>query len=81
MNISGCLKYLRRTKGWSQADLHRATGYERAYISKLESGKVHDLSIKTAITLSRAFEITVEEFVALSFRLKKHHGDGDPAGL
>ena len=65
MNIEKCLKFLRGKKGWTQADLHRATGYERAYISKLESGRVTDISVRTAIRLCRAFGISVEEFAEL----------------
>ena len=71
MNIAGTIKYYRRRKGWAQADLHRATGYERAYISKLESGRIGDISIKTAFILCRAFGITVEEFMKTCHRLTK----------
>ena len=62
MNVAACIKHFRGLKGWTQADLHRETGYERAYISKLESGRVNKLGLKTAIILCRAFGISVEEF-------------------
>jgi len=69
MKIAKCLKFLREQRGWSQADLHRASGYERAYVSKLESGRVTDISVRTAIRLCRAFGITVEEFAELCQKL------------
>lgn len=65
MDIAKCLKYLRMKRGWTQADLHRASGYERAYISKLESGRVQNIGVKTAIRICRAFGISVEKFAEL----------------
>ena len=67
MSLATCLKDLRSQRGWTQGDLHRKTGLERSYLSRLESGKVHDLSLKNAILICRAFGITVEEFVATCF--------------
>ena len=64
MSLASCLRELREERGWTQGDLCRATGLERAYISRLESGKVHELGLKNAMRLSHAFGITVEEFAA-----------------
>jgi len=77
MDIAKCLKHLRMKKGWTQADLHRASGYERAYISKLESGRVQNIGVQTAIRICRAFGISVEKFAELCEKFnKKPDGQG-----
>lgn len=74
MDIAKCLKHLRAQRGWTQADLHRASGYERAYISKLESGRMKTIGVLTAIRLCRAFGITVEQFADLCEKLDRGGG-------
>ena len=71
MDLAKCLKQLRRERGWTQADLHRATGYERAYISKLESGRMKSIGVMTALRICRAFGITVEQFAELCEKLSR----------
>ncbi len=68
MSLSACLKELRTERGWTQGDLCRATGFERAYVSRLESGKVKSLGLRNAMKLAKAFEITVEQFVERCFK-------------
>lgn len=61
MSISICLKEMRAERGWTQGDLARATGFERPYVSRLESGKIRDLSLRNAMKLAKAFGLTVEQ--------------------
>lgn len=64
MSIAICLKELRSEKGWTQGDLARATGFERPYVSRLESGKIRNLSLRNAMKLSKAFGLSVEQLWA-----------------
>lgn len=57
-----CLKDLRAKRGWTQGDLHRATGLERSYVSHLESGKVKSVGVNNAMKLAHAFGLSTEEF-------------------
>ncbi len=68
MSLSACLKELRSERGWTQGDLCRATGFERAYISRLESGKVKNLGLRSALKLAKAFGLTVEQFVERCYK-------------
>ena len=61
MSIAICLKELRSERNWTQGDLARATGFERPYVSRLESGRIRSLSLKNAMKLARAFGLTVEQ--------------------
>ena len=69
MSLATCLKELRSERKWTQGDLCRATGFERAYVSRLESGKVKDLGLRNAMKIARAFGLSVEELV------RRCHGD------
>ena len=68
MSLASCLKELREERSWTQGDLCRATGLERAYISRLESGKVKALGLKNALKISKACGLTVEQFVEKCFQ-------------
>lgn len=80
MSIAKCLKKLRAEKGWSQGDLARATGFERPYISRLETGKIHDLSLRNAMKLARAFNLTVERFWEKCLKERGPIGSGHRSG-
>lgn len=62
MSIASCLKKLRAEKEWTQGDVCRATGFERSYVSKLESGRAKDLGVRSAMKLAHAFGLMTEEF-------------------
>lgn len=50
------MKKLRKTKGMSQGDVHRATGIDRAYISNLEAGKQNP-TLETIAKIAEAFGV------------------------
>jgi putative transcriptional regulator len=75
MSIDGALKKLRAERGWTQGEIFRRTGLERSYLSRLEAGKVKDLSVRTAMKLASAFGLSVEEF----WLICQDH-DGSPQG-
>ncbi len=87
MSLAVCLKELRSERKWTQGDLCRAAGLERAYISRLESGKVKDLGLRNAMKIAKAFGITVEQFVEHRYRTREsekatdvpHSGDAAEA--
>lgn len=51
------LRRLRTRAGYSQAELARAAGCERAYITQLESGERDNVSLKLARALARALAV------------------------
>ena len=71
MSLAACLKEFRSERKWTQGDLCRAAGLERAYISRLESGKVKDLGLRNAMKIAKAFGITVEQFVEKCYRARE----------
>jgi len=75
MNIAECLKKLRAQRGWTQGAVCRATGLERSAVSRLESGRAKDMSVRTAMKLAHAFGLSVEEF----WLICQNH-DGGPRG-
>ena len=61
--FSKALKKLRADKNISQGDLFLRTGLERAYISKLENGKINDPRLTTVVVLAKALGVPIDEFV------------------
>ena len=64
LDIPGAFKFFREKKGLTQGDVCRATGYERAYISRFESGGVKHPRLLTIYRLcTEALGVTVEAFI------------------
>ena len=53
---------LRTQKGWSQADLARASDKDRQAIEKLENGKVNP-TIYTLYEISKTLEVSLSDLV------------------
>lgn len=51
---------LRTSRGWSQGELALRAGVSRQTINAIETGKF-DPSLPTAFTLSRLFELPIEQ--------------------
>jgi len=64
-----CIRELRLQRNMSQGDIFRKTGLERNYLSRLETGKIKDPTIRTVIRIAGALEIDIDELV--SYCLKK----------
>lgn len=62
-DLSWGLKRLLTERQMTQGDIMRATGLERGYVSKLVSGKIKGIHIRTALRLARTFGMTCEELV------------------
>lgn len=54
------LKVLRAEQDWSQEELAKRVGVSRQAINALERGK-HDPSLQLAFTISKVFQLTIEE--------------------
>jgi len=78
VSLASCLKEFREERNWTQGELHRRTGLERSYLSRLESGKVQDLSLKNAMLICQAFGITVEQFAERCFK-QQDDADAGPS--
>jgi transcriptional regulator with XRE-family HTH domain len=59
------LQQLRSEKGWSQADLARSSGLNRAVISKIESGASEPMP-ETLKSLASAFKMPIEQMYRLA---------------
>lgn len=70
LEVSAAIKKLREEKGLTQGDLFRKTGLERAYVSKLEAGKIIP-KLVTIVKLAEAFGITAAEFIRYAEELAK----------
>lgn len=58
------LRLLRKSKGWTQADLAQHAGIERSMVGNYELG-LHYPPIPTLIKLASALEITVDRLLGL----------------
>ena len=63
LNFGQAMKILRQRKGLSQGDIHRATGFERSYVSDLERGRVKDPRLSTVILIANAVGVSVNELI------------------
>jgi transcriptional regulator with XRE-family HTH domain len=62
--IAACVKELRAKRGMTQADIVRATGLERSYISCLEAGRITHPRISTVYKVASAFKMRLSDFIA-----------------
>ena len=67
-------KYFRNKKGMTQGDIFRATGLERSFLSRLESGAVQSPRFKTIALLAFAFGVSVTEFIKVAEGGEKKYG-------
>lgn len=65
VDIPKAMKILRLKKDMTQGDVFRTTGLERAYVSKLEAGKIYP-SIKTITKIAKAFGMKTWEFIKIA---------------
>ena len=64
-SLAICIKKLRAKYHMTQGDIVRATGFERAYISRLESGKIKHPRIETVAKIADAFGMKLSKFISL----------------
>lgn len=55
------LAFIRSVKGYTQQEVSNRTGYTQGQISRWENG--HSISLETAIRLSEALEVSLDELV------------------
>lgn len=63
LKIGKAIKTLRQKHDNTQGDIFRATGLERGYVSRLESGKIKYPKLKTIDKLSKFFGLKISEFI------------------
>jgi transcriptional regulator with XRE-family HTH domain len=56
------IKYLRKTKGWSQEELAHFCGLDRTYISLLERG-LRNPTLTTLFALANCLDCPVNQFI------------------
>jgi len=64
-SFGGTLKEARIKKGLSINQAAKLTGYSKGYLSELETGKKANASIKTCEDLAAAYEMDLEDLLAL----------------
>ena len=64
MEIGARVQELRAARGWRQKELADRSGLPQATISRIESGKVKEPSIKTLEALAAAFGIALDVLIA-----------------
>lgn len=68
-NIARAMKFYREKKKMTQGDIMRATGLERAYVSRLESGGIKEPTVTTMIMIARALNVDPAEFLKKAISL------------
>lgn len=63
LDFAKALRRLRTEAGMTQGDIHRATGIDRAYLSRLESGAFDSPRLTTLYRVSRALGTTIDAIV------------------
>jgi len=63
LNIGKAIKALREKNDNTQGDIFRATGLERGYVSRLESGKIKYPKLHTINKLAKFFGLKISEFL------------------
>jgi len=63
LNIGGAIRYFLEEKGMSQGDVMRATGMERAYISKLINNGISYPRKETIEKIASALGISAEDII------------------
>ena len=56
---------LRKSRGFSQAELARRTGFDPSFISQLESGKRKGSSYATLQSLATALDVEVNQLLGM----------------
>lgn len=79
LSLAKGLKKLRRERNWTQGELHRRTGLERSYITRLESGRQRNIGLRNAMLIARAFGLTVEEFADICEKAGRDPGIDEEA--
>lgn len=59
--LGAFLRCLRTAQGCSLRDVDKATGVNHAYLSQLESGKIANPGFKAMVSLSRFYQIDLED--------------------
>lgn len=72
--MKNCLRELRATRQWSQADLAERIGVSRQAVNALETGK-HEPSLGLAFRIAALFGLPVEAVFE-----NPHRAAGKPAG-
>ena len=73
------LRSLRKTRGWTQADLARASGLTRSHISRLEAGAIQLPSRERLHRLAQALGTTPDDLLAAAgYRVEEHTADDLP---
>jgi transcriptional regulator with XRE-family HTH domain len=57
------VRIFRERRGWNQAELSRASGIDRAYISRIETGGA-DPGLRVQRRLAEALEVSLTELIA-----------------
>ncbi|MFC2165623.1 helix-turn-helix domain-containing protein [Acidobacteriota bacterium] len=68
-NIARAMKFYREKKKMTQGDIMRATGLERSYVSRLESGGIKEPTITTMILVARALGVDPCDFLKKAMSL------------
>ena len=63
LNIGGAIRFFLEEKGMSQGDVMRATGMERAYISKLINNGIAYPRKDTIEKIAKALGVSTEEII------------------
>jgi transcriptional regulator with XRE-family HTH domain len=61
----GELVRFRKLRGFSQAELARRAGFDRSYISQLESGARKGFSTKTVLKLASVLQVSADALLGL----------------
>lgn len=61
--INTNIKLMRQARKISCQELSRHTGISRSTLSEIENGKRQDISLTSALALSRFFSVTVEQLI------------------
>jgi HTH-type transcriptional regulator, competence development regulator len=73
--LGSVLREARLSAGLSQREVERATGVSNAYLSQLESGKVHEPSPKILHKLSEIYEVAYADLlIAAGYPLPETRG-------
>lgn len=63
LDIGHGMRTFRQKKKMTQGDIVRATGLERAYVSRLEGNKIPYPRIETVLKITKALGVTIEQFI------------------
>lgn len=63
LDFPKAMKTLRKKKKMTQGDIYRATGLERSYVSRIESGEFIP-KIHTFLKICKALDVSANEFLS-----------------